>query len=620
MRMRSAPSTSTDNVMLLEASLKLSGVKLGTAETPKVPPPASSATVVALATARPQVVATKAAPDSVDDTFVISGWENKTIVRYGQLVGKACNIEKLKNCKLYIFDACDCLNIDDIDESLIVIAACENLVQLRKCKNTTVIVACRRLSCRGCDKLELLLFAGMDPVIEESTNITVRPYNLRAPDLAATFKQAKLDAQVNRFLHVRDVSADDSTVPQPHFTVKFPEDLPTLVTYGENFGPVDTPLEVELLLKRKWPPGEASSERRQPSPLCMMMEVEVDAQQSVDEQEAIAAADASSACSPPRRGAPNFDALYEMVEQRMRAIDSLCSAEGVLGEGPDQQCPPSTLVTIAINWRHAKAILVSAPAEDKRPWARAYIALLLVFHRTRFVRMSGMLSWDPRSAGLYAASRAWYCGCFVDKLSHFLAKLRSSLSLPSNHRKMMGATKFEPRKLTDPPLRSIIRRPHDATTGRYDPSGERFYKAFHTLWIVATRKANTNIKGSVLGFLDQLAVVRVPDVEMFDAAVGFSCPWGATVYIADKYFSDEQMLNRVFWHEAAHSFVRYAGRSKSTIPDFVTSELFFALSTEERHLLGDEGLQFYDLSGEAWRETLGRVRGCQAHRGGGLLL
>eukprot|EP00331_Platyophrya_macrostoma_P007491 CAMPEP_0176423806 /NCGR_PEP_ID=MMETSP0127-20121128/10490_1 /TAXON_ID=938130 /ORGANISM="Platyophrya macrostoma, Strain WH" /LENGTH=100 /DNA_ID=CAMNT_0017804801 /DNA_START=112 /DNA_END=410 /DNA_ORIENTATION=- len=97
----------------------------------------------------------------------------------------------------------------------------------------TVYAACKQLRLRDCEHLTIHLFATTDPVVEMSHHITLRPFNIRLPKLVASFKAARLDAAVNRFVHVYDFTVDEPKLPQPHFTVVFPDPATKMRDVGE---------------------------------------------------------------------------------------------------------------------------------------------------------------------------------------------------------------------------------------------------------------------------------------------------------------------------------------------------------------------------------------------------
>lgn len=223
--------------------------------------PAKSEQSPVKATAAPEVPKVeefkKPHPLSEDSTYIISRWNNRTFVRQNQVKGQQMNIDYLDNCKLYILDNLDSTNVDDCNDCEMVFAAAEGSIFLRNCKNCVVYAACKQLRTRDCVNVDLRLFSATDPVVEASSGVTFRPFNLRVPNLIANMKAAKLNAAVNRYVHVYDFTADDTSIPQPHFTVKHLNHGLVMEERCADFGIPEAPKEVEMLLNFEIDPADS---------------------------------------------------------------------------------------------------------------------------------------------------------------------------------------------------------------------------------------------------------------------------------------------------------------------------------------------------------------------------
>ena len=67
-----------------------------------------------------------------------------------------------------------------------------------------------------------------------------------------------LDPAVNRFIHVYDFTVDDPELPQPHFTVHYPNHGLTMKDVGESTGTPECPVEIEELLAGQLQPAHSS--------------------------------------------------------------------------------------------------------------------------------------------------------------------------------------------------------------------------------------------------------------------------------------------------------------------------------------------------------------------------
>ncbi|EPY21241.1 hypothetical protein STCU_08639 [Strigomonas culicis] len=150
------------------------------------------------------------------------------------------------------------MTVDDCDGGELIIAACEGSVFLRNCKNMTVHVACKQLRTRDCENVELHIFTTTDPVVEMSHHMTFRPFHLRLPGLQQSFKAARLDPRLNRFVHVYDFTADEPGLPKPHFTVLFPEHAVAMEDRYADKGALECPPEIEDLVALRLMPASSS--------------------------------------------------------------------------------------------------------------------------------------------------------------------------------------------------------------------------------------------------------------------------------------------------------------------------------------------------------------------------
>lgn len=199
---------------------------------------------------------------SEDSKFFISKWESKEFVRFQQVAGQQVQVEYLKKCKVFVLDPLDSMTIDDCEDCEFIVAACEGSIFLRTSKRVVIHAACKQFRTRDCEDCEARLFAATDPVVEASHHITFKPFHLQLPKLMSSFAAAKLDASVNRFVHVYDFTADDSKLPTPHFLVQYPAHGLQIEARLEKFGPPEAPKEIRELLEGKLQPA-ASSESGQ---------------------------------------------------------------------------------------------------------------------------------------------------------------------------------------------------------------------------------------------------------------------------------------------------------------------------------------------------------------------
>jgi protein XRP2 len=226
------------------------------ASVPLVAP--ATATAAVAPTPQPTVKAAPAKAKSIESLYEIAKFDNAEFTRINQVEGQQVQLWELKDCKVFVFDALDSMTVDDCVGGELVLAACEGSLFIRNCKNMKVFAACKQLRLRDCENLDIHLFATTDPVVEMSHHIVFKPFNLRCPKLNVSFKAARLDAAVNRFVNVYDFTVDDPKLPQPHFTVQYPDHGLQMIDVGEQHGKPECPAEIEELLHGRLQPASSS--------------------------------------------------------------------------------------------------------------------------------------------------------------------------------------------------------------------------------------------------------------------------------------------------------------------------------------------------------------------------
>ena len=192
---------------------------------------------------------------SENSTHVISRWADRTFKRHGQVNGQPMNIDYLEGCKVVVLDDMDSTNIDDCKDTIFIFASVANSIFLRTSENCIVYAACKQFRVRDCTNCEVRLFAGTDPVVETSSNILFKPFNLRLPGLKNSFAAAGLDPAVNRYVHVYDFNAEDTKYPEPHFIVEHDNHGLEMEDMCEEDGVPECPIEIEMLLDGRLAPA-----------------------------------------------------------------------------------------------------------------------------------------------------------------------------------------------------------------------------------------------------------------------------------------------------------------------------------------------------------------------------
>lgn len=146
--------------------------------------------------------------------------DEKLVKGPGELKGLPFDLDTLENCEVLLLDVVGQALVDDLVNCRVFIGACTHDVFLRNCKGCTFTIACKQLRTRGCEGCVLNLYSMTRPVVETSSKLTFRRFNGAYPRLSSHFKRASLEPYTNKWGTIHDFSKDDSTYPEPHYTVE----------------------------------------------------------------------------------------------------------------------------------------------------------------------------------------------------------------------------------------------------------------------------------------------------------------------------------------------------------------------------------------------------------------
>jgi protein XRP2 len=201
----------------------------------------------------------KAGKKMVDETlYEIYCFDGGEFTRFNQIDDQPLQLAELRNCKIYCYDSVDNVTVDECEDCELIVAACQGSVFIRDSKNMKVTVACKQLRTRDCHEMDVRLYAMTDPVVESSSHIQIRPFNLRLPNLSAKFAKSKLDAAINRFVHIYDFTPDKAGLAQPHFEIVHPNHGLQFEDFGGEIAPVDAPAALEDVFYNRRAPTESS--------------------------------------------------------------------------------------------------------------------------------------------------------------------------------------------------------------------------------------------------------------------------------------------------------------------------------------------------------------------------
>ena len=91
--------------------------------------------------------------------------------RPGSIEGQPFEISGCKGCRLLLLDHSDQVQIDDVSDSKVFIAASSESVFIRDCSGCTFTIACKQLRMRDCSNCTFYLYSKTEPAMETSCNI-----------------------------------------------------------------------------------------------------------------------------------------------------------------------------------------------------------------------------------------------------------------------------------------------------------------------------------------------------------------------------------------------------------------------------------------------------------------
>ncbi len=154
----------------------------------------------------------------------------------GQINGQQFVIDNCKRSKIFVFDHCASVTIDDCVDCLIFIGPVESSIFIRNCQNCNCVFLSRQLRTRDCDSCNFKLFCATRPVIENSKQLGFGCFDCTYANLPAQLGSAKLSVYNNYWSNVYDFTP--SAAPNWHFLEDTLEDLlkDDVTRYQKSYG------------------------------------------------------------------------------------------------------------------------------------------------------------------------------------------------------------------------------------------------------------------------------------------------------------------------------------------------------------------------------------------------
>eukprot|EP01062_Namystynia_karyoxenos_P005439 TRINITY_DN11905_c0_g3_i1.p1 TRINITY_DN11905_c0_g3~~TRINITY_DN11905_c0_g3_i1.p1 ORF type:complete len:879 (+),score=202.01 TRINITY_DN11905_c0_g3_i1:55-2691(+) len=138
----------------------------------------------------------------------------------GDVRGQDFVCDALHDCEVRVLDRVQTLSVHRCTDTRIVAGPAAGSVRVSECTNCQIFCAAPLVTVRGCVSVVLHVHCLQPPVVESCSRLTLRPYAAAIPCAARLWEEAGLPCgRPNRFADAVDLSAEDSSVPQPHVVI-----------------------------------------------------------------------------------------------------------------------------------------------------------------------------------------------------------------------------------------------------------------------------------------------------------------------------------------------------------------------------------------------------------------
>ncbi|CAN0160391.1 unnamed protein product [Pylaiella littoralis] len=95
----------------------------------------------------------------------------------GDIDGQPFDLTALRRCEVALLDHSEAVQVDELIDCRVFIAACVDSVFVRDCTGCVFTVACKQLRTRDCKDCEFRLYCKTEPIIETSHGMSFAPFN-----------------------------------------------------------------------------------------------------------------------------------------------------------------------------------------------------------------------------------------------------------------------------------------------------------------------------------------------------------------------------------------------------------------------------------------------------------
>eukprot|EP01065_Artemidia_motanka_P021630 TRINITY_DN25872_c0_g1_i1.p1 TRINITY_DN25872_c0_g1~~TRINITY_DN25872_c0_g1_i1.p1 ORF type:complete len:864 (+),score=215.95 TRINITY_DN25872_c0_g1_i1:44-2635(+) len=151
----------------------------------------------------------------------IGGCAGRLIERgKGDVDGQDFACESLKDCEVRMLDRAQTVSVHECVDSTFVLGPVSGSARICNSTNCMVHCAAQQVTVRGCTSMVLHVHSPRSVVVESSTGVVLRPYAVAMPHAEELWRESGLPlGRPNLYSTVVDLSAEDPSVPVPHYVV-----------------------------------------------------------------------------------------------------------------------------------------------------------------------------------------------------------------------------------------------------------------------------------------------------------------------------------------------------------------------------------------------------------------
>ncbi len=261
----------------------------------------------------------------------------------GSIEGQMFDIADCENCTLVVLDHSEQVQIDNLKNCKVFIAACASSIFVRNCTDCTFYTCCRQLRLREVTNTTFYVYSMSEVHIEYSSKLKFAPFNGGYPQHSAHLIAANINSRVNLWYDIYD--HNDSEKSGANWSLLAEED------YEDPWFPMGEPCE--LAVARTLPQSTAEKNTTIKGATAGGMQSFSIQQMMNDAKSAEAVAVAVASNTPPTEpSAPVEDSAALMGNTEEARVVSVLTkfAELTVNSKDFEVCPLSVIITLSLTF------------------------------------------------------------------------------------------------------------------------------------------------------------------------------------------------------------------------------------------------------------------------------